>query len=114
MVLRADDRVGWRYVALVVVSGISRCRSCSCCSRDLKKKAALLAKVAIGILAMRLVDLIWLVAPNFEHHGFPFSWMDVAIPVGLGGHLGVPVRATAAQPAAAAAQRSVLQGGVRA
>ena len=47
--------------------------------------SALLAKVAIGILAMRLVDIIWLVAPNFEHHGFPFSWMDVAIPVGLAG-----------------------------
>ena len=31
------------------------------------------------------VDIIWLVAPNFEHHGFPFSWMDVAIPVGLAG-----------------------------
>ena len=49
------------------------------------QRGPLLARVAIGILAMRLVDLIWLVAPSFEHHGFPIHWMDLAIPVGLVG-----------------------------
>jgi len=34
---------------------------------------------------MRLVDLIWLVQPAFEHHGFPIHWMDIAIPVGMAG-----------------------------
>ena len=41
---------------------------------------------------MRLVDLIWYVAPAFRHfsgegeHGpglIPMHWMDIAIPVGL-------------------------------
>ena len=36
-------------------------------------------------LVMRLVDIIWLIAPSFEHHGFPIHWMNVAIPAGLAG-----------------------------
>jgi hypothetical protein len=75
----------WGYVALLVVFGHFALPFTLLLSADLKKKASLLAKVAIGILLMRLVDLIWLVAPNFEHHGFPFHWMDVAIPIGLAG-----------------------------
>ncbi len=75
----------WGYVALLVVFGHFVLPFTLLLSADLKKKPALLAKVAIGVLVMRLVDLIWLVAPNFEHHGFPFHWMDIAIPVGLVG-----------------------------
>ena len=54
-------------------------------SRNLKEKPGRLAKVAIGVLVMRLIDLIWLVEPNFDHQGFPIHWMDVAIPLGLAG-----------------------------
>ena len=94
-----------------------RSRCCSCrpfflpfallLSRDLKKRQRqLLAKVAIFILVMRLVDLIWLrradvpaLAEGEAQPGLiPMHWMDIAIPVGLDGPLGVPVRAPAAQP----------------
>jgi hypothetical protein len=78
-------RGSWGYIALLVVFGHFVLPFTLLLSADLKKKPALLAKVAIGILVMRLVDIIWLVAPNFEHHGFPFHWMDVAIPIGLAG-----------------------------
>jgi hypothetical protein len=78
-------RGGWGYVALLIVFGHFALPFTLLLSRNLKRKPALLAKVAIGILVMRLVDLIWLIAPNFEHHGFPINWMDVAIPVGLVG-----------------------------
>ena len=54
-------------------------------SRDLKRRPRLLAKVAVGVLVMRLVDSIWLVGPIFEHQGFPIHWMDVALPLGLAG-----------------------------
>jgi hypothetical protein len=64
-------------------------------SADLKKKSGMLAKLALFILAMRLIDLIWYVAPAFRHmtpegagvsHGLmPMHWMDIAIPVGLTG-----------------------------
>ena len=54
-------------------------------SRDLKRHPNLLAKVAILILFMRVVDLVWVVEPMFPRQGFPIHWMDVALPVGLTG-----------------------------
>jgi hypothetical protein len=59
-------------------------------SRDLKRDARLLALVAAGVLAVRLVDLFWLIAPNLqgghgEHHGLSVHWLDFAAPLGMGG-----------------------------
>jgi hypothetical protein len=34
---------------------------------------------------MRLVDLYWLVAPDFRNGQFGVSWMDFVTPVALGG-----------------------------
>ena len=78
-------RGGWGYVALALVFGHFGLPFVLLLSQDLKKKSGMLAAVAIFILAMRLVDIIWLVAPNFGHHGFPIHWMDIAIPAGLVG-----------------------------
>ncbi len=78
-------RGSWGYVALLLVFGQFALPFTLLLSASLKKNRFFLAKLAIGILVMRFVDLLWLVAPNFEHHGFPFHWMDVAIPAGLAG-----------------------------
>ena len=62
-------------------------------SRDLKRHGKLLARVAIFVILMRLVDLIWLVAPTFSHgegEAHPASrsrctgWTS-CIPIGLAG-----------------------------
>jgi len=78
-------RGGWGYVALLLVFGHFGLPFLLLLSQDLKKKSRMLAGVAIFILTMRLVDIIWLVAPTFGHHGFPIHWMDIAIPAGLVG-----------------------------
>ena len=75
----------WGYIALLIVFGHFALPFTLLLSRNLKKRGSLLAKVAFGILVMRLVDLIWLVSPNFTQEGFPIHWMDIAIPVGLAG-----------------------------
>ena len=85
-------------------------------SQDVKK-GPWLARVALFILVMRLVDMIWLVAPTFQHArrrraGFPIHWMDLAIPGLAGIWLFFFTRSFAT--AADAAQRSIPQGGVRA
>jgi len=67
-------------------------------SSTMKSKAKLLAAIAIGLIFMRLVDLYWIIAPSFtkipadhgpSYHstGFTIHWMDLAIPIGLGGIL---------------------------
>ncbi|HEY7499960.1 MAG TPA: hypothetical protein VH740_15680 [Vicinamibacterales bacterium] len=73
----------WGAVAIALVVGHFMLPFCLLLSQDLKKRSGLLAKVAIFIIVMRLVDLIWLVAPEFKQGGFPIHWMDVAIPAGL-------------------------------
>jgi hypothetical protein len=75
----------WGYVALLIAFGHFALPFVVLLSRDLKKNRGLLAKVAIGILLMRLVDVIWLVAPTFPHRGFAIHWMNIVIPVGLFG-----------------------------
>jgi hypothetical protein len=75
----------WGYVSLLLAFGQFVLPFTLLLSRNLKEKSSRLAKVAIGILVMRLIDLMWLVEPNYPHQGFPIHWMDVAIPVGLAG-----------------------------
>ena len=78
-------RGGWQYLSTIVLFGHFVLPFLLLLSRDLKRRPHLLAKVAIAILAMRLVDLVWLVEPMFEHHGFPIHWMDLAVPAGVAG-----------------------------
>jgi hypothetical protein len=52
--------------------------------RFVKRRAQLLARVALFMIFMRMVDLFYWIAPS-EHHGFAIHWMDVAAPVAIGG-----------------------------
>jgi hypothetical protein len=54
-------------------------------SRDLKRDARRLAAVAIGVFAMRFVDVYWVMAPTFEHERFAPHWLDAVALVGIGG-----------------------------
>jgi hypothetical protein len=54
-------------------------------SRRLKRQADTILRVAVWILFVRLIDLLWLIAPEFHHDGLSVSWMDVTLPVALGG-----------------------------
>lgn len=53
--------------------------------RGTKRKPNRIIKVASLILFARLVDFLWLVAPEFHHEGFSVSWMDATLPLALGG-----------------------------
>ena len=76
-------RGGWQYVGLLLVAGHFALPFALLLSRDLKRNFKLLASVAVFILFMRLVDLYWLVAPDFLKGSFGLSWVDLAAPVGL-------------------------------
>jgi hypothetical protein len=77
---------GWQVVSLVIVFGHFILPFCLLLSADLKRRPNLLARVAWSIVAVRLVDLIWLVAPVFNQGGgSPISLANVGIPLALGG-----------------------------
>ena len=52
-------------------------------SRELKRNPRRLVMVAILILVMRMVDLIWMLAPAFDGHNW--IWLDVLGLIGFGG-----------------------------
>lgn len=54
-------------------------------SRDFKRSANTLARLAIAIILMRLVDLFWITAPEFSPHTFSVHALDVLAPVAIGG-----------------------------
>ena len=84
----------WGFVAIALVIGHFALPFALLLSANLKKRSATIAKVAMFVLVMRLVDTIWLVAPTIrlfapadaDGHAVAATlphWMDVAIPVGL-------------------------------
>jgi len=53
-------------------------------SRWVKQKVRALVIIACWMLVMRLVDIFWIIVPTFERD-IPFSLLDVAVVVGIGG-----------------------------
>ena len=76
----------WGYVAVALVIGHFAFPFILLLSQDLKKRSKMLARVAMFIIFMRLVDVIWLVEPEFRGGTvFPIHWMDITLPLGLFG-----------------------------
>jgi hypothetical protein len=74
----------WRFVAIALMAGHFALPFVLLLSRSLKRHADTILKVAIWVLVARVVDLLWLIAPDFHHDGLSVSWMDVVLPVALG------------------------------
>jgi hypothetical protein len=54
-------------------------------SRPLKRNRWTLSAIVIALLMMRVVDLFWIVMPQFHLDGFHVSWLNFSVPLGLGG-----------------------------
>jgi len=78
-------RGGWGGIALAVIVLHFALPFLLLLSRDFKRNAHKLAILAAFLLVMRLVDLFWMIEPEFSHGHFHLSWMDVAAPLGVGG-----------------------------
>jgi hypothetical protein len=74
----------WRLVAVALALFHFAIPFVLLLSRRVKREAAAIVKVAGSILFARLVDLFWLVAPQFHKDGLSVSWMDVTLPIALG------------------------------
>jgi hypothetical protein len=54
-------------------------------ARDNKRNGRTLARLAIFVLVMRLLDIYWIVMPEVRHDGLSVSWLDIVAPIGIGG-----------------------------
>jgi hypothetical protein len=78
-------RGGWEWVGIAVIVFHFALPFVVLLSRDIKRNARRLAWVAYGVMAMRAVDLFWLVSPAFAHEGIGVHWLDLTTLVGVGG-----------------------------
>jgi hypothetical protein len=76
---------GWGVVAVVILAGHFIVPFLVLLSREVKRNRGTIALVAGALIVMRLIDLVWMIAPRPGHRGFPIHWMDVTLPVALGG-----------------------------
>jgi hypothetical protein len=76
---------GWGWMALFLLLFHFIVPFILLLSRPLKRRASLLAALAAGLLFVHLVELFWLVMPAFYPMGLHVHWLDVIIPVGMGG-----------------------------
>jgi hypothetical protein len=77
-------QTGWRAVALTLVVFHFALPFVLLLSRTIKREASTIVKVAAGVLVARLVDLFWLIAPEFHRDGVSVSWLDIVLPLSLG------------------------------
>ncbi|MEP6706806.1 MAG: hypothetical protein ABJC05_04775 [Pyrinomonadaceae bacterium] len=78
-------RGGWGWIAIAVMILHFALPFLLLLSRDLKRNARKLAMLAAFLLVMRLVDVFWMIEPEFNRAHFHLSWMDVMAPLGIGG-----------------------------
>ena len=80
----------WRFVALFLICGHFFFPFFWLLMRDLKRKIEPLATIALWLLAMRIVDALWLTAPSGPHRYevqelASVYWTDIVTWLGMGG-----------------------------
>jgi hypothetical protein len=53
--------------------------------RQVRLRLDYLAYVALTVLLANFVHLFWLIAPTFHEDGFYLHWLDIVIPLAIGG-----------------------------
>jgi hypothetical protein len=80
---------GWQNVGYMLIALHFGLPFVLLVSSRIKARLTVLVSVASGIVIMRLVDLFWITAPALHkhsgHNGFTLSWLDIVIPIGIGG-----------------------------
>jgi len=72
----------WGVVAVIVLLFSFAIPFLLLLSRDVKRTAGIVSKIAVWMIFMRLVDLYWMTRPEFTSRAVP-TWLDVVVPVAL-------------------------------
>ena len=75
---------GWVWVAVVLFIFHFAFPFLLLLSRNTKRRPRLLARLAIFVFVIHLLNVFWLVTPAF-HDGLQIHWLDLAAPIGIGG-----------------------------
>ena len=81
----ARSQGGWQWVSAFLVVLHFIVPYALLLSRDIKRDWRRLRLVAGWLIAVRVIEYFWHVAPEFRSDGFSVSLVDVALPVAMGG-----------------------------
>lgn len=76
-------QTSWKFVSLALLLFYFAVPFSVLLSRRVKERLPRLAKVAAVVLAMRWLDVVWLIEPSYHPGGLWISWMDLLVPAGL-------------------------------
>jgi hypothetical protein len=76
---------GWEYIGAGLLMFHFAFPFLMLLSQKLKKNPRTISRIALYIIFVRLVDIIWLVEPNFGHQHLNIHWLDFVAPIGIGG-----------------------------
>jgi len=76
---------GWQWLGRALMAFQFALPFLILCQREVKRQARALAAVAILVLVMHFVDVYWLVTPSFRPLRIGLHWLDLVLPVGIGG-----------------------------
>ena len=76
---------GWQHVGYMLVFFHFGLPLVLLVSSRLKARIPILVSIAAGLMVMRLLDLFWITAPAFDKTGFTIHWLDVVVPIAMGG-----------------------------
>jgi len=76
---------GWQYVGAILLLFHFGFPFLMLLSQALKKNPRTIQSIAIYIIVVRIIDVFWLVEPNFSGSHFQLHWLDLAAPIGIGG-----------------------------
>jgi hypothetical protein len=79
-------RGGWEWIGISLIVFHFAAPFLLLLMRDVKENRTALLSVALGVLAIRFIDVLWWIEPAFPHEGaLPFWLMDVSAAIALGG-----------------------------
>src|SRR5258706_10167399 len=78
---------GWSVIAVALIGLKFALPFFLLLSRAVKRRAATLCGVAVGIAVMHQIELYWFVVPSFHPDGFTLHWTALLAPLGVGGDL---------------------------
>jgi hypothetical protein len=76
---------GWQFVSIFIIVLHFILPYALLLSRDLKRDSGRLRLIATWILATRVVEYYWHVAPEFHTGGLSLTLLDLGLPIALGG-----------------------------
>lgn len=76
---------GWQWLAMALIFLHFALPMVILLARWAKRRVQVLTSIAVFVLVMQLVAIFWLVMPAFYPLGFHLHWLDLVLPVAIGG-----------------------------